>query len=272
MNDGGATSGSVVEASGKAESQTGYGPDDGLLVLEGVTRRFGGLMAVDDLSFTVQPGEILGFIGPNGAGKTTTFNCVTGILTPQSGAIYYDGEDITGLPPYEIVQRGVARTFQTARPLEDFTVAQNIGFALLGDELFSLTRLSDGVRFRVLEIARQVGFEWDDLERHPDELAHAGLIKLELARALAADPDLLLVDEVFAGLAAGEVETFVELFWDLRDEGYTFVVIDHNMRGLLELIDRAIVINFGAKIAAGTPEEIRDDEQVQSAYLGEGSA
>lgn len=243
-------------------------PEDGLLVVDGVTKRFGGLTAVDDLSFAVEEGEILGFIGPNGAGKTTTFNCVMGTHEPTEGSVYYAGEDITGLPTHKVVNRGIARTFQTAKPIEAFTVAQNIGFALMEDRLFSLTRRSDAIRYRVVEIAAQVGFEFDDLEKEPDELPHAGLLKLELARALAVEPDLVLVDEVFAGLTVDEVEDFVETFLDLREEGYTFVVIDHNMRGLLELIDRAVVLNFGQKIAEGTPEEIKQNQAVQDAYFG----
>ena len=246
---------------------TRTGQDD-LLVVDGVTKRFGGLTAVDDLSFGVGRGEILGFIGPNGAGKTTTFNCVMGTHDVTSGSVYYQGEDITGLATHEVVDRGIARTFQTARPIEEFTVAQNVGFALMDDSLFSLTRRSESLRNRVVEIAATVGFELEDLEKEPAELPHAGLLKLELARSLAVDPELVLVDEVFAGLAAGEVNEFVDLFLDLREEGYTFVVIDHNMRGLLELIDRAVVLNFGEKIASGTPAEIKNDQVVQDAYFG----
>lgn len=241
---------------------------DPILSIENLRKEFGGLTAVDDLSFDVDRGEIVGFIGPNGAGKTTTFNCVMGTLEPTAGEVYYDGRRITGLDTHEVVQLGMARTFQHARPVEEFTVAQNIGFALLEDDLFSLTRLSDALRARVVEIAATVGFDFDDLEKEPDELPHAGLVRLELARALAVDPDVVLIDEVFAGLAKGEVETFVDLIEDLRAEGITFVVIDHNMRGLLQLIDRAIVLSFGRKIAAGTPEEITQDPEVQQAYLG----
>lgn len=241
-----------------------------LLSIEGLTKHFGGLTAVDDLTFHVQTGEILGFIGPNGAGKTTTFNCVMGTHKPTTGLVSFQGADITGLPTHEIVSRGLARTFQTANPIREFTVAQNIGFALLEDRLFSLTRRSEALEYRVFELASTVGFEYDDLEKEPDELPHAGLLKLELARALAVDPELVLVDEVFAGLAAGEVDEFVELFRDLRDDGYTFVIIDHNMSGLLDLIDRAVVLDFGTKIADGTPTEIRADERVQAAYFGGG--
>jgi branched-chain amino acid transport system ATP-binding protein len=247
-------------------------PDDGLLVVDRLTKKFGGLTAVDGLSVTVEEGEILGFIGPNGAGKTTTFNCVMGTHPVTRGAVYFQGEEITGLPTHSIVNRGIARTFQTANPIRGFTVAQNIGFALMGNDLFSLTRRSNALRSRVVEIAGTVGFEMTDLEKSPDELPHAGLLRLELARALAVDPALVLADEVFAGLAASEVDTFVDLLRDLRDDGYTFVVIDHNMRGLFELIDRAVVLNFGRKIADGTPEAVRNDETVQTAYLGGGQS
>lgn len=245
-----------------------HDPEAGLLVVDGMTKRFGGLTAVDDLSVTIETGEIVGFIGPNGAGKTTTFNCVMGRYPLTRGEVYFNGEEITGCPTHSIVNRGIAQTFQTPNPIQEFTVAQNIGFALMENELFSLTRLSDALRNRVVEIAGTVGFEMADLEKEPGELPHAGLLRLELARALAVDPELVLVDEVFAGLAAGEVDTFVDLIRDIREDGYTFVVIDHNMRGLLELIDRAVVLNFGRKIADGPPEEIRTDETVQSAYFG----
>lgn len=264
------TDGEASAATGQAgeASGTSLGPDDGLVVVDGMTKEFGGLTAVDDLSFSVERGEILGFIGPNGAGKTTTFNCVMGTYDPTSGSVYFDGEDITDLPTHDIVNRGIARTFQTAKPISEFTVAQNIGFALMENRLFSLTRRSNAIKTKVVTIASKVGFEFEDLEKEPSELPHAGLLKLELARALAVDPEVVLVDEVFAGLAAGEVDEFVEMFLDLRAEGYTFIVIDHNMRGLLELIDRAVVLNFGRKIAEGTPEEIKANEAVQNAYLG----
>lgn len=268
-SDSGSPGTASTDSPGSADSTPeSYGPDDGLLVVDGMTKAFGGLTAVDDLSFAVESGEILGFIGPNGAGKTTTFNCVMGTYDLTAGEVYFDGETISNRPTYEIVNRGMARTFQTARPIEEFTVAQNIGFALMENELFSLTRRSQAIRSRVVELAAKVGFELEDLEKEPSELPHSGMLKLELARSLAVDPKIVLVDEVFAGLAAGEVDDFVQMFLDLREEGYTFVVIDHNMRGLLELIDRAIVLNFGRKIASGTPEEIRADADVQKAYFG----
>ncbi len=245
----------------------GYGPEDGLLVLDDVTKKFGGLTAVDDLSFTVQSGEILGFIGPNGAGKSTTFNCVTGTYPPTSGRVYYDGDEVTGTPAYQMVKRGMARTFQSFRPLEDRTVLRNVSLALIPDRLFSFRGLQGETLDRAREVCERVGLG-DRLQQTPDELPHAGLLRLELARALATDPTLLLVDEPFAGLASGEVEEISRLLESLRDEGVTLVVVDHNMRGLLSLIDRAIVIQFGSKIAEGTPDAVKADERVQEAYLG----
>jgi branched-chain amino acid transport system ATP-binding protein len=254
------------EMTGQSAGDT-YGPDDGLLVLDSITKRFGGLTAVDDLSFAVEKGEILGFIGPNGAGKSTTFNCVTGTYPPTEGTVWYGGEETTGNATHEMVKRGLARTFQSFRPLSDRSVLDNVALALTPDKLFTLSGLRGGTRKRARTICERVGLG-DRLHLTPSELPHAGLLRLELARALATDPDLLLIDEPFAGLSSGEVETVSELLTELREEGLTLVVVDHNMRGLLSLIDRAIVIRFGSKLAEGTPEEIRENEEVQEAYLG----
>ena len=244
-----------------------FAPDDGILAVNHLTKRFGGLTAVDDLSFAVEEGEILGFIGPNGAGKSTTFNCITGRFPPTAGTVYYQGQDVTNRAAHEMVQLGLARTFQEFRTLDDRDVVDNIKLGLVPDRLFSVSGLGSGMRQQATEIAERVGLG-DSLDLFPDELPHAGALRLELGRALATDPDLLLVDEPFAGLSGAEVKQLSEILLELRDEGITLVVVDHNMRGLLSLIDRGIVIRFGSLLAEGTPEEIMSNEKVQQAYLG----
>ncbi|MFP9191427.1 ABC transporter ATP-binding protein [Natrialbaceae archaeon A-CW1-1] len=262
-----------TRAATEPESDDDAQQTEPLLAVENLTKKFGGLIAVSDLSFTVDEGEILGFIGPNGAGKSTTFNCLTGKHKPTEGTVIFRGENVTDKPPHEMVNRGMARTFQHFAPLYDRTVLDNVALAYASGDVFSrqgLFSLSSVTRstYNVAErICSRVGLK-DDLERMPDELPHAGLIRLELGRALATEPELLLVDEVFAGLASSEVEEISNLLFELHAEGMTLIVIDHNMSGLFELIDRAIVINFGELIAKGTPEEIKNDPEVQKAYLG----
>jgi len=258
---------SEAHAGRSADDTRSFDPNDGILVADDLTKRFGGLTAVDDLSFAVQEQEILGFIGPNGAGKSTTFNCITGRYPPTSGEVYYRGERVTGAPAYAMVERGLARTFQKFRPFEDRTVLENVRTALVPDDLFSTSGLRGETRAEAIDLCERVGLG-DALHRMPDELPHAGMLRLELGRAMATDPDLLLVDEPFAGLADGEIEQISGVLEELREAGTTLVVVDHNMRGLLRLIDRAIVISFGELIAEGNPEEIKADPAVQEAYLG----
>ena len=251
------------------ELQTAHGSDDGMLVVENLRKEFGGLTAVDDLSFTIREQEIVGFIGPNGAGKSTTFDCIMGVHSPTSGTVRYRDEDVTGYPGDAMVKRGMARTFQDFAPLEDRTVVENVALSLIPDRLVSRSGFRGETEEVAAEICRRVGLE-GRLHTSPDELPHAGLLRLELARAIATDPDLVLVDEPFAGLSSQEVAEVSELIESLRWRGMTFIVVDHNMRGLLDLIDRAIVIQFGSKIAEGSPDTITDDPAVKEAYLGEG--
>jgi branched-chain amino acid transport system ATP-binding protein len=250
-------------------ARTARDSDDGMLVVDNLRKEFGGLVAVDDLSFAVQEQEILGFIGPNGAGKSTTFDCIMGAHKPTSGTVRYRDEDVTGYPGDAMIKRGMARTFQDFAPLDDRTVVENVALSLMPDRLVSTSGFQQETEEIAAEICRRVGLG-NRLRSTPGELPHAGLLRLELARAIATDPDLVLVDEPFAGLSSQEVAEVSELLESLRWRGMTFIVVDHNMRGLLDLIDRAIVIQFGSKIAEGPPETITDDEAVQEAYLGDG--
>ncbi|GAA0274028.1 ABC transporter ATP-binding protein [Halobacterium noricense] len=249
------------------ETESQYDPDDGVLVVDDMTKQFGGLLAVDSLSFSIQEEEIVGFIGPNGAGKSTTFSCVTGRYTPTSGHIWYQGEDVTETPLYQMVDKGVTLTFQDFRPLPDRNVVQNVALALVPNRIVSMASLRNEAYEQAVDICNRVGLG-DDVHRFPDELPHAGLLRLEIARGLATDPTLFLVDEPFAGLTRSEVDEIAALLSSLRDDGLTLVVIDHNMRGLLSLVDRTVVIDSGAKLASGPPEAIRSNPDVQEAYLG----
>lgn len=251
----------------RQRTEDGYSPGDGQLVVNDLTKTFGALTAVDELSFTVQEGEILGVIGPNGAGKSTTFNCITGILRPTAGEIYFDRANISNASSHEIVQAGIGRTFQSFRLLHEKTVIENIEVPLINNQIFTISGLVEEQNQRTLDICERVGLK-DKMNDKPKDLTHEESSRLEIGRALATDPSLLLIDEPFAGLALEEVQNLVELVRDVNGDSVTVVIIDHNMRGLLNLVDRAIVIDKGQLIAEGPPDNIVEDEQVKKSYLG----
>ena len=242
---------------------TGSAP---LLAVEGLTKRFGGLVAVNDMSFDVHAGEILGLIGPNGSGKSTVMKLVMGIERPNAGTVRIDGVDVAGQPPHRIARKGVGLVFQHSRPLHRQTVLENIKLALLPDslvQLFADRKVDDQAR----AIAERVGLG-EVLERRPGTLPFADLRKLELAKAIARHPRVVLVDEPFAGLTGAETAAFSDLIRGFRDDGRAVLLIDHNVKSVSALADRVVAIYLGEKIAAGTPDEVMRDEKVRRVYLG----
>lgn len=236
-----------------------------ILQVQNVTKRFGGLLALDGVSLEVREGEILGIIGPNGAGKTTLFNVINGVYSPQEGRVVFRGEDITGLPPFKIAHRGIARTHQIVRPLGELTVEENVIVgACFGPKGLSL-RAATGVAKEVLAF---VGLE-SRSQMPAGKLNVAQKKRLELARALAGPPLLLLLDEVLAGLNPNEVTEMLEVIREIRARGVTILVIEHLMHAVMELSDRVLVLDYGARIAEGTPELVSNHPKVIEAYLGD---
>jgi branched-chain amino acid transport system ATP-binding protein len=233
-----------------------------LLEIKDVSKRFGGLMASSHLTFSIQKGEILGLIGPNGAGKTTLFNLVNGYFPPTSGEIHFKGERIDRLRPHEVCRRGIARTFQVVRPLARLTVLENVMVSA-----YLRTWRRDEARAIASEaIAFTEMTDWTD--RLAGSLPLGMRKRLEMARAHATKPELLLLDENFAGLNPSEVEKTIDIVKKIHASGVTILIIEHNMRVIMSISHRLVCINYGQKLAEGTPREVADDEQVIAAYLG----
>ena len=235
-----------------------------LLRVDGLSKSFKGLRAVDDVSFQVAEGSILGVIGPNGAGKTTMFNLVTGALRPDSGRVHLDGKEITGYPPHKVTAAGMTRTFQLMRPFYSMTVLENVTVAVLAGGAAKRT-----ARTAAAELTERVGLgPWRDA---PTEgLPTAALKRLELARALAAKPRVLLLDEVLAGLVPAEREPVMDQLNRLRtDDGVTLVFVEHIMAAVMRLSDSVLVLDQGSVLTSGTPEAVTRDPRVIEAYLGE---
>ncbi len=234
-----------------------------LLKIENVTKTFGGLIAVKDASLELATGEVLGLIGPNGAGKTTLFNLISGTFPPDTGTIWFDGKAITGLPPHRVCKRGLARTFQIAKPFAGLSVVDNVKVGA-----FLRTNSNRKAEDRAREIVEYVGLN-DQADTAAHDLTIAKRKRLELARALATEPKLLLLDEVMAGLTPTESVEIVKFIRKMRDElDITLLVIEHVMKAIMTLSDRVAVLHHGELIAVDVPSTIASDPKVIEAYLG----
>ena len=236
-----------------------------LLEVAGISKRFGGLRAVQDLDFSVREGEILGLIGPNGAGKSTVFNLINGVHAPDKGRILFQGIDITGEPPYRVARHGLARAHQIVQPLTGLSVFENctVG-ACFGRDNLPLKQAREVAR----EVAGFVGLA-DRLDVLAGQLTTAGKKRLELARALSAQPRLLLLDEVLAGLNPTETERMIDTVRRIRERGIAILIIEHVMRAIMSLSDRVVALNLGRNLAEGSPQEVANHPVVIEAYLGD---
>jgi ABC-type branched-subunit amino acid transport system ATPase component len=245
--------------------------DSPLLQVSGLYKNFGGVHAINDLSFNLVQGELLGLIGPNGSGKTTAVNLITGFVKPNAGEIIYRGHNITGQPPYKIVRLGIARTFQMVKPFYQLPAYKNMIIPLYSPRVKATTGGKYGDRDAVaLDLLEEVGFERDAFVAYKSAsvLPQGYLKRLELAKAIALQPNLMILDELFSGLSLAEVASIVPIIEKLRQQGKTIIMIEHRLKELFRIADRVVVLNFGEKIAEGLADEVMESDTVKKAYLG----
>ncbi|MEA3437943.1 MAG: ABC transporter ATP-binding protein [Thermodesulfobacteriota bacterium] len=246
-----------------------------ILKVQEVTKTFGGIIALNRVSFDVHEGEILGIIGPNGSGKTTVVNCITGFIKASSGRVFYRGKDITGKAPHKIADMGVTRTFQVMRPFYTLPAYKNLVIPLFSPRAKRTGGWRGGGKLGdrntvSIDILEEIGFERDSFVPYKitSALPTGYLKRLELARCLALKPDLIICDEIFSGLSMSEIASMVPLIERLQMDGITLIMIEHRLRELFRVANRIMVLNFGEKLIEGTSEEIMADEQVKEAYFG----
>ncbi|MCL5263931.1 MAG: ABC transporter ATP-binding protein [Chloroflexi bacterium] len=242
-----------------------------ILKVADLSKSFGGVHAVNGVGFELQPGETLGIIGPNGSGKSTLINLITGFVKPDSGKVIFRGQDITGAPPFKIVTSGIARSFQMARSFSSMPVYKNLIVPLYSARARKLKGGQYGDRDETaIHLLEEVGFERDSSVPYKlaGSLPHGYVKRLELARCLALDPEIIILDELFSGMSMSEVASILPLLERINEEGKTLIMVEHRLRELFRVVNRAIVLNFGTKIAEGTPEEVVAVQEVRDAYLG----
>ncbi|MBU1273789.1 MAG: ABC transporter ATP-binding protein [Proteobacteria bacterium] len=242
-----------------------------ILEAQGLSRYFGGVKAVDGVSFSLRRNEVLGVIGPNGSGKTTLANLLTGFVKPSKGRVIFEGKDITGMPPYKVADLGIARSFQMVKPFYQLAAFKNLNVALLSPRVRRLAGGRFGDRDAVAkDLLEEVGFERDSwvINHQAASLPHGYLKRLELAKCMALQPEIIVLDELFSGLSLAEVASLVPVIEKLVHQGKTLVMIEHRLKELFRIADRVIVLNFGQKIAEGQPDQVMEDPQVKGAYLG----
>jgi ABC-type branched-subunit amino acid transport system ATPase component len=242
-----------------------------ILEVRGLYKNFGGIQAISDLSFELAEGELLGLIGPNGSGKTTAVNLITGFVKPTKGDVFFRGRRITGVAPYAIVGLGIARTFQMVKPFYRLPAYKNMIIPLYSPRVKKMAGGRYGDRDAVaLDLLEEVGFERDAQVAYKtaSALPQGYLKRLELAKAISLQPDVIILDELFSGLSLAEVASIVPIIEKLGMEGKTIIMIEHRLKELFRIADRVIVLNYGQKIADGKPEQVMESDAVKKAYLG----